>query len=48
LIECVRGDAGRGVLIGLSTSQFLGVATALLAIAAAVVLRRRDTAAMDS
>jgi phosphatidylglycerol:prolipoprotein diacylglycerol transferase len=40
LIECVRGDEQRGVLLGLATSQFLGLGTALLAVVAALVLRR--------
>jgi phosphatidylglycerol:prolipoprotein diacylglycerol transferase len=42
LIECVRGDAQRGLPLGLSTSQALGLGTALLAaVTAAITIGRR-------
>lgn len=44
-IELVRGDPSRGLLLGLPTSQTLGLATAVLAIAAWPLLARRATLA---
>jgi len=41
LIESFRGDALRGAVAGLSTSQLLGLTTALLAVVATQMLRRR-------
>jgi phosphatidylglycerol---prolipoprotein diacylglyceryl transferase len=44
VIECFRGDVQRGIVMGLSTSQFLGLSTALLALAASFTLHRRRAA----
>lgn len=40
-IELVRGDSSRGLLFGLPTSQALGLATALIAVVAWLVLAHR-------
>ena len=45
-IEAFRGDALRGLVLGLPTSQFLGLATAALALSVAITLRGRHPSAV--
>ncbi len=42
LMEILRGDMGRGSIIGLSSSQFVGIVTSVLALVAYLMLRKHS------
>ncbi|MCP4680483.1 MAG: prolipoprotein diacylglyceryl transferase [Deltaproteobacteria bacterium] len=42
LMEILRGDMGRGSIIGLSSSQLIGIVTTVLALTAYLVLRKQS------